>query len=75
LSKFTGKDYSKIYNLPDYGQPGQGAGTSAPTAAPAPAAGQAMEFRTIAEASAAERAGTLKKGTRVTIGGRSGTWN
>lgn len=33
-----------------------------------------MEFATEADAVAAEKAGTLKKGTKVTIGGRSGTW-
>jgi hypothetical protein len=45
--------------------------TATPGAAPAPTV---MDFATEAEAEAAEAAGRLKKGTRITIGGVPGTW-
>lgn len=43
--------------------------------APQGATAPGMSFATEAEAAAAEAAGTLKKGTRIKIGGQSGVWN
>jgi hypothetical protein len=51
---------------------GAAGNTVIPTDQGAPAANTA--FATLAEAQAAEKAGTLQKGTKVTIGGQSGTW-
>lgn len=48
--------------------------TSNPPTITKSAAGAPAEYKTEADAEAAEKAGTLKKGAKVIIGGKRGTW-
>lgn len=68
----VGQAFTDTY--PELSQPAAAAPAAGPAAAPAAASGVKASFATEAEATAAEVAGSLKKGDRVMIGGVTGTW-
>lgn len=84
IQQFQKDSIDDAIKLYDVDKKTKGAAGNAPPAAPSSGPGRSptglgnqapMTFATEAQAMAAEKAGRLKKGAKVVIGGKPGTWN